>query len=202
VTSDPHQPIVVVSGLPRSGTSMMMRMLEAGGIPVIADGIRKPDADNPEGYYEYEPVKALKSDSSWLEDAGGRVVKIIYLLLRDLPNAYQYDVIFMRRAVEEVVASQDEMLRHGGASPDSEESMRLVTMFRNEVRVAEEWLASRPNFRVLYVEYREVIDHPRTVCSAIGSFLSFDLNQQAMESVVSPALYRQRRDHCSFSAAD
>jgi hypothetical protein len=191
-------PVIVVSGLPRSGTSMMMRMLEAGGVPVIADGLRKADTDNPGGYYEYEPVKLLKKDASWLDRAAGRAVKIIYLLLRDLPRSHRYDVIFMRRDVEEVVASQDQMLRRSGAPAAEEESRRLVALFRQEVAAAEAWLAAQPNFRVLYIDYRQAIDHPGSVCSAICNFLgdhspAAALDEARMSAVISADLYRQRR---------
>ena len=97
--------ITIVSGLPRSGTSLMMQMLEAGGMPVLTDGIRDADEDNPRGYYELEAVKRTKDDPAWLHGAPGKVVKMIYLLLYDLPTTYNYRIIFMRRPLSEVVAS-------------------------------------------------------------------------------------------------
>jgi hypothetical protein len=107
--------IVVVSGLPRSGTSMMMKMLEAGGIPVLTDYEREADEDNPKGYFEFERVKNLKDgDDAWLPQAKGKVVKVIAALLTDLPSSYEYEVIFMRRAMPEILASQRQMLIRRG----------------------------------------------------------------------------------------
>jgi len=137
-------PIVVVTGLPRSGTSMMMRMLEAGGVPLLVDGVRKADLDNPNGYYEYEPVKLLKQNSSWVAGASGKAVKMVYLLVHDLPPSLPYNVIFMRRVLEEIVASQDEMLRRSGTQVSPDESRQLIGLFRDELRAFEAWLALDP----------------------------------------------------------
>ncbi len=108
--------ITVVSGLPRSGTSLMMQMLVAGGLPALTDAVRSPDESNPRGYFEFEPVKRLRTDASWLEQARGRAVKIIHLLLRELPTdgRFQYRVLFLRRPLEEVIASQSAMLARAG----------------------------------------------------------------------------------------
>src|ERR1700733_170743 len=157
-----ESPMIIVTGLPRTGTSMMMRLLEAGGVPLIVDGVRKPDLDNPNGYYEYEPVKTLKQDSSWVPRSQGKAVKIVYLLLRGPPPHLPYDVIFMRRDMSEVVASQDEMLRRKGNDVNQHESHRLIEMFRKEVATIETWLAARANFRVLNVDYnRTSLNHKR-----------------------------------------
>ena len=186
-------PVVVVTGLPRSGTSMMMRLLDAGGVPVIVDGLRKADVDNPNGYYEYEPVKTLKQDSSWVPGARGKAVKMVYLLLYDLPPSLPYNVIFMRRVLEEVVASQDEMLRRNGAGVSPDESRRLIGLFQDQLSAVEEWLAARKNFRVLFVDYNRTIHDPQETCARIKRFLSLDLDEARMQSVVTRALYRQRR---------
>src|SRR5215813_2579369 len=110
---DRAQPIIVVSGLPRSGTSMMMKMLAAGGLPVLVDAIRAADDDNPNGYFEFEPVKQLADgQNEWLTEAGGKVVKIISALLEYLPKSYHYKIIFMERELKEILASQQKMLSH------------------------------------------------------------------------------------------
>jgi Sulfotransferase domain len=185
--------IVVVTGLPRSGTSMMMRMLEAGGMPLVVDGIRKADLDNPNGYYEYEPVKALSQDSSWVHAARGKAVKMVYLLLYDLPRDLPYDVIFMHRDLEEVVDSQDEMLRRNGTRISPPESRHLIGMFRGELRSVEEWLNARKNFRVLRVQYSQTIEDPVSTCAAVKAFLGLHLDEARMQSVVTRSLHRQRR---------
>ncbi|MCA1601952.1 MAG: sulfotransferase [Acidobacteria bacterium] len=128
-----EESIIIVSGLPRSGTSMMMRMLEAGGINVLTDGIRKADEDNPEGYYEVELVKTLKqqSDKLWLGDARGKAVKVISALLDTLPQSYRYKVIFMNRNLAEVIASQNKMrARKGDHSESSDEEMSRLFQLR------------------------------------------------------------------------
>src|SRR5437868_1127771 len=111
--------LTIVSGLPRSGTSMMMRMLEAGGMPVLTDKVRSADEDNPNGYFEFEAVKRTKQDASWLDDSGGRAVKMVYRLLYDLPVNRNYRVLFMRRNLKEVLASQREMLRRKDPDADA-----------------------------------------------------------------------------------
>ena len=114
-TPKDHQPVVVVSGLPRSGTSMMMKMLDAGGIPVVIDGIRGADRDNPKGYYEFERVKQLdKGDTAWVADAQGKAVKVISALLQHLPADQEYRIIFMERNIDEVLASQRKMMQNRG----------------------------------------------------------------------------------------
>jgi hypothetical protein len=149
--------MTVVSGLPRSGTSMMMQMLAAGGIPILTDGIRAADPGNPRGYLEYEPVKRTKQDPSWIELAAGKAVKVVYVHLRDLPPAHDYRVIFMRRPTGEVVASQrallDRLGREGARIPDR----ALMEQFENQLARTEEWLFRQPNFRVLNINYRDCL---------------------------------------------
>src|SRR3569833_79554 len=106
--------ITVVSGLPRSGTSMMMQMLAAGGMPMLTDGVRGPDPDNPRGYFAFGPVKRTPQDARWLAGAPGKAVKVVHSLLPALPGGYEYRVLFMLRDMHEVLASQDTMLRRLG----------------------------------------------------------------------------------------
>ena len=185
--------VVVVTGLPRSGTSMMMRMLEAGGMQVLVDGIRKADVDNPNGYYEYEPVKSLKHDSSWVQSAHGKAVKIIYLFMYYLPSSLSYNVIFMRRSMAEIVASQDEMLRRQGTRISADDSCHFIRRFEQELRSIDKWLAGQRNLRVLSVDYNRTIIEPKETCRQITRFLSVDLNVGQMQSVVADSLYRQRQ---------
>jgi hypothetical protein len=186
--------IVIVSGLPRSGTSMMMRMLEAGGIPALVDNIRAADDDNPRGYYEFEPVKKTKEDASWLNNAGGKVVKMVYRLLYDLPRDRKYWVVFMRRNLDEVIASQDVMLtrlRKGGGDLGKE---KLATLFRKQLAEFGEWVKKQPNFHILDVNYNETLKDPRPTVRALNEFLGGGLDTAAMEKVIEPQLYRQRAD--------
>ena len=184
--------LTIVSGLPRSGTSMMMRMLDKGGLPVIVDNIRTADEDNPRGYYEFEPVKKTKEDASWLESSDGKVVKMVYRLLYDLPENHQYRIVFMRRRLEEVIASQNVMLeRRGKEGGISDE--KVLELFRAELDKCYKWLEDQPNFQVLFISYNDVLEDARPTVDALRDFLGEDLDEKAMLQVVEPNLYRQRK---------
>jgi hypothetical protein len=184
--------IAIVSGLPRSGTSMMMKMLEAGGLEVLTDRIREADKDNPKGYYELERVKKLEHDKAWLEKAEGKVVKVISQLLRHLPADYAYKVVFMKREMEEILASQRRMLIRRGEATDKIPDEKLAALFRQHVQRVEDWLDEQPHFDVLYVSYNHVLEAPKEEARRIASFFDGSLDIRAMARVVDPDLYRQR----------
>lgn len=186
--------ITIVSGLPRSGTSMMMKMLEAGGLEALTDNIRTADEDNPKGYFEFERVKQIENDKAWLEDARGRVVKLISALLKHLPPSYTYKVIFMRRAMAEILASQRQMLIRRGEPADAVPDDKMAAMFEKHVAQVESWLAAQPNIQTMYVSYNEVIKDPRSHAELVNTFLGDTLNVNAMVGVADAALYRQRRE--------
>ena len=185
--------ITIVSGLPRSGTSMIMQAIEAGGIPALTDNIRTADDDNPKGYYEYEPVKKTKEDPSWLEKAPGKIVKMVYRLLYDLPGGYEYRVVYTQRNLEEILASQNIMLGHrkekGAKIPDEE----MSRLFQAELKKFDEWIASQDNFSILRVNYKEMVESPRQQCERVNEFLGGGLDTEAMATIVDPSLYRNRR---------
>ncbi len=185
--------ITIVSGLPRSGTSMMMKMLEAGGMPVVADHIRTADEDNPKGYYEFERVKQIEKDKEWLPAARGKVVKLISELLRHLPGDYQYRVVFMRRKIEETLASQKQMLIRRGQPTDVISNAKLAELFQRHLERTFAWLAEQPNFAVLYVEYADVLQNAKEQAARINEFLGNTLNVEKMIGVVDQTLYRQRK---------
>jgi hypothetical protein len=188
------RPIVVVSGLPRSGTSMMMKMLAAGGIPPLTDELRAADKDNPKGYYEFERVKQLdKGDVDWLYLAHGKAVKVISLLLHHLPRDHAYQVVFLRRSVEEVVASQRKMLVHRGEDADAVDDTQMTALLQKHVQYVEQWLARQPNVEVLYVHYGDMVADPLSQIGRVTRFLGRDLDQAAMARVVDPDLYRNRQ---------
>jgi hypothetical protein len=184
--------IVVVSGLPRSGTSMMMKMLEAGGMPVLTDRIRTADEDNPKGYYEFERVKQIEHDQDWLPDAQGKAVKMIAALLKHLPPDYAYRVIFLRRNTEEVLASQRQMLIRRGEPTDAIADERMAELFRRHVVRVEAWLSEQPNMDVIYVEYGGILNAPLEQAGRVNEFLDGVLDVTRMAGVVDPSLYRQR----------
>ncbi len=186
--------ITVVSGLPRSGTSMMMQMLAAGGLSVLTDATRGADEDNLKGYYELETVKRTKLDSSWVRDAVGKAVKVIYLLLKDLPAEYEYRLVFMRRNVDEVVRSQQAMLARRGEKGAKIPVSRMAATFQRELDRCDQWLARQPGFAVLDVEHRAVIDDPLGQARRICGFLGQSLDIAAMAAAIDPELYRQRSE--------
>jgi hypothetical protein len=188
-----HDFVTLVSGLPRSGTSMMMKMLEAGGMQVLADHVRTADEDNPEGYYEFERVKKIEHDQAWLEDARGKVVKMISALLRHLPPHHRYKVVFMRRKLEEVLASQRQMLVRRGKPTDTTSDEKMAEFFTQHLRRVEAWLGEQPNTDVLYVSYNALVLEPEPHCAQIAGFLGLPLDSARMASVASGTLYRQRR---------
>jgi hypothetical protein len=186
--------ITVVSGLPRSGTSLMMQMLAAGGVPPLTDSIRAADESNPRGYLEFEKVKSLRTDKSWVAQAQGHAVKVIHLLLRELPNesSYFYRVIFMRRPLEEILASQKTMLAR--ESKPSASAEVLSKIYRAQLEEVEGWLAKQSQFASLPVEYHRLIKEPAPVCDEINQFLGGSLNGSAMAAVVDPSLWRERQN--------
>jgi hypothetical protein len=171
---------------------MMMRMLEAGGMDVLTDGLRAADKDNPRGYYEFERVKQIEQDASWLDEAEGRVVKMVSQLLQYLPLGRAYKVIFMRREVEEILASQHEMLVRRGEATDRVSDERLAALFCKHVAHVEAWLSERPSFDVITVSYNDVLDNPLEEAQRINQFFGGTLDAKAMAAVVDPTLYRQR----------
>ena len=185
--------VTVVSGVPRSGTSMLMQMLRAGGFPVLTDGFREPDPHNPRGYLEFEPARRLRRDTSWVGDAAGRAVKVVHALVRCLPAGQDYRVILIRRDLAEVVASQQAMLADrsalgGGLSPE-----RLAEIFEAQLRELEEWLGEQPRFRLLRLDHAQVLAEPERVAGEISRFIGGGLDLEAMAAAVAPALHRQRR---------
>jgi len=188
-------PIVVVSGLPRSGTSMAMKMLEAGGVPIVTDGIRAADDSNPKGYYEFEPVKELdkNGDTAWLGSARGKAVKIISFLLTYLPDSYDYRVIFMNRDVDEVLASQNKMLVARGEAGGSADDAQMREVYGKHLEKVGRFLRNRTCFQTLHVGYRDVIDNPAAQARRINEFLGGRLDVERMSAIADRELYRNRK---------
>ena len=186
--------ITIVSGLPRSGTSMMMQLLTAGGLTALTDHLRKEDEDNPKGYLEFEPVKRTKQDSSWVPDARGKVVKMVYSLLYDLPDNQTYKVIFMDRTIAEVIASQKKMLNRSGRKGAKISDAQLAGLFTKDLGRFNEWIQQKENFSILYIQHRALIEAPRIQCDIINDFLDHSLDTIAAASVVDPSLYRNRTE--------
>ena len=187
------EPIVIVSGLPRSGTSMMMKMLDAGGLSILTDSIRQADIDNPKGYYEYERVKNLEkeTDKSYVREARGKVLKVISFLLKDLPDDNFYRVVFMRRHLDEVIASQNKMLdRRGEDAIEDRETM--AEAYRNHLAAVKILVRKRPNLEMLEFRYDEAVKNPKEAARMVNAFLGGKLDERAMAAVIDGELYRNR----------
>ena len=179
--------VTVVTGMPRSGTSLMMQMLEAGGITALTDNRRPPDIHNPRGYFEYEPVTRIAQDASWMDAARGKAVKIVYRLLPHLPPDFEYRVVFMDRNLGEVFVSQREMLRARGEAAAEQQQERMIAAFAAELQQARGWLSAQPNIRTLFALYAEIISDPAGWSSQLSSFLG-GLDVSAMAAVVDSRL--------------
>jgi len=184
--------VTVVSGAPRSGTSMMMRILEAGGIAALTDGVRGADRDNPLGYYEYEPVKRTREDPSWVAGAAGKVVKMVYALLADLPAGPEYRVLLMRRDLIEMIASQKRMLERLGRPVGDLSDEKRAAMFETHLARVEREIPCRDGFRLLVVNYNALVADASAEIPAVAAFLGGGLDVDAMAAVVDPSLYRNR----------
>jgi len=184
--------ITIVSGLPRSGTSLMMQMLHAGGMQLLTDFERRPDADNPRGYCEWEPAKLLPKQPELIAQAEGKAVKVITQLLMSIPKGHEYRVIIMKRPLSEVLASQDEMLKRRGNS-DAVGHGAMAKAFNDHLLLLDGWLKKRPDVAVRLQPYGELIQAPSVASESIQQFLGLDLNIEGMVAEVDPALYRNRQ---------
>jgi hypothetical protein len=187
-----NRKVVIVSGLPRSGTSMMMKMLAEGGLPVVMDSLRQADEDNPNGYFEVEASKSLKDgDTKWLYAAHGKVVKVISYLLEFLPDDLSYDIIFMEREIGEILASQRKMLQRRNETSSLSDA-EMEAQFREHLRAVKYWSARKPNMRILFVKYGEMVNSPENLCKSIADFLELPLDLKTMQAVPNQSLYRNR----------
>ena len=184
--------IAIVSGLPRSGTSMMMRMISAGGIPALTDSVRPADPDNPLGYFELEAVKRTAADPSWLNGAQGKVVKMVHLLLRDLPEGRRYRIVMMHRDPDELLASQQKMLVRTGRAGAKMPAADLKRVFASQMQAVRAWLDARPHFLVLDVRYDQVIADASGEARRVADFLGIPEAAPRMAGAVDPSLYRIR----------
>lgn len=188
--------ITVVSGLPRSGTSLMMQMLVAGGMPVLCDACRPADEHNPRGYLEFRKVRSLKNDGAWLHEAEGQAIKVVSQLLYHLPSGHDYRVIFMRRDLNEVLLSQEKMLA-GLNQPSGPERNAMKLHFTRHLEELEKWLSGQTSFRVLDCSYQDLIRTPIETAQTVAGFLNAGrntmlLDPQSMVRAIEPSLYRQR----------
>jgi hypothetical protein len=184
--------ITIVSGLPRSGTSLMMQMLVAGGMTLLSDGERTADADNPRGYLEWERIKQLPNDPGCIAEAEGKVVKVISRLLLSLPSDHEYRVVFMQRPLPEVLASQDQMLRRRGTYKEGANPAAMAAAFEKHLREVYAWLDGKPYVKSIRVAYHDALKQPEEVSRKLAEFLGIPLNTELMKQQVDASLYRNQ----------
>jgi hypothetical protein len=182
--------IVIVSGLPRSGTSLMMQMLDRGGIPALTDHERGADVDNPRGYYELEAVKRTKDDSAWISEAKGKAVKMVSSLLYDLPDTEKYRIIFQRRNIDEMLDSQEKMLRRLG-KPSAPRSAIKKSYNKHLIKLIE-WLVKQPHLQALFISYNDILEDPDIQVNRVVDFLDGIPSAERMLEAIDPSLYRHR----------
>ncbi len=192
------EPTIIVSGLPRSGTSMMMQMLEAGGIEPVSDREREPDDDNPRGYYEHEAIKKLGADQSVLHNTGGKSAKVIHRLLTHLPGGQHYAIVLLHRNIDEVLASQQAMLDRLGRDGAKLDPQRLRAIYLGELQAAIASMNARADVVLLGLDHAQVLADPAGAAGMVASFIESQpgwtrsLDRDAMAQAVDPTLHRQR----------
>jgi hypothetical protein len=191
---DCGEPIVIVSGLPRSGTSMMMKMLEAGGVPIMTDAEREADVDNPKGYFEYERIKVLEkeTDKSYVREGRGKALKVISFLIKDLPPDNDYRVIFMRRNLDEVLTSQGKMIDRLGTSDSDAADEAMKEAYRNDIVRTRLLCKKSPNMELVEIHYKETVEEPAESARKVNAFLDGRLDEAAMLAAVDKSLYRNK----------
>jgi predicted AlkP superfamily phosphohydrolase/phosphomutase/tetratricopeptide (TPR) repeat protein len=187
--------LIVVTGLPRSGTSMLMQMLAAGGMDVLSDGLREADEDNPRGYLEFEPVKNLVKSSQWLFEGRGKAIKIVAPLLAALPPGLACRVILCERDLDEILESQERMLvrRNRPMAATPERRRMLKDEYVRTLGRVEAMLARRPGTQLLVIEHRHAISDSLVTAKKVNKFLGGGLDVAKMAAAIDPTLYRNRR---------
>ncbi len=195
--------IIIVSGLPRSGTSMMMKMLDAAGFAIMTDGEREADIDNPKGYFEYERIKDLENepDKSYVADARGKVLKVISFLIKELPEDNSYRILFMRRDIDEVIASQNKMIYRLGTEDTSATDAEVKKLYQRHLVQVKNLVDKRKDIAMIDVNHRQAINDPMAVAQQVNDFLGGGLDVQAMAAVVDRKLYRNRAKDLAKQAA-
>jgi len=170
----------------------MMKMLECGGLPPLCDGIRAADHDNPNGYYEFEKVKNLKDDDSWINEADGKSLKVISTLLSDLPVDQEYRIIFMVRNLDEILSSQRKMIERRNVVEKSSDEKKLKPSYKKHLKMVKEWLSLSDEIELFYCDYNQLVADPARVVHKLLNALNLSLNADRMAAVVDNNLYRQR----------
>jgi hypothetical protein len=173
---------------------MLMKMLEAGGIKIMTDSERTADIDNPKGYFEYERIKDLEkeTDKSYVREGRGKALKVISFLIKDLPDDNDYRVIFMRRDLDEVLASQNKMIDRLDSTDTSASGEAMKEAYRNDIVRTRLLCKQRPNFEHIEIHYKPTVEQPTDTARRVNEFLDGRLDEVAMRAAVDGSLYRNR----------
>ena len=184
--------IIVVTGLPRAGTSLIMQILQSMGIELFTDNKRSPDKSNPKGYFEHELVKSIEKDSSWIKNVKGKAIKIVSPLLLYLPINYSYKIIFMNRDLDEIVQSQENMLLMKGVKKSQIEPEWLKQIFAKDLKHARTWIQELPNSESLGLSHSILLKNPELELEKIKKFLNINVDLKNAINVIDKKLYRAR----------
>jgi len=187
-----NRKLTIISGLPRSGTSAMMQMLVAADMEVLTDDVRTADSDNPNGYYELELVQKIEHDKSWLPSAQGKVLKMVSPLLTHLPDEFDYDIIFMRRDLNEIIASQSKMIENRKTNGTDLNNENLIRTYKRHLKDIYTWMGPKTNIRTISIQYQNLIKNPNATAVSLVNFLDTPLDTTAMAAVIDAKLYRNR----------
>jgi hypothetical protein len=185
--------IIIVSGLPRSGTSMLMNILKENSIEILEDKTKEADEYNPKGYFEFQPVSELpEGNITWLEQAEGKAVKVTSYFLHHLPAKYEYKVLFMERKIEEIVKSQQKTVAEEGKKFHKKEIKMMEDYFQDHIKQTKTWISLQPNFTVRYLSYNRIIENPKQFLPLISEFLELELKEESFTKIVDSSLYKER----------
>ena len=184
--------IIVVTGLPRSGTSLMMQILQSLQIKLFTDNHRSADESNPKGYFEHQWVKTIEKDNSWLTDVKGKAIKIVSPLIKYLPVDLNYKIIFMNRDLDEIIQSQERMLTENNKKDDATNSEELKQIFLKDLKQSKDWIHTQLHSEVLEILHSKLLKNPETELEKIKSFLKIDINTTLILKVIDKNLYRSK----------
>jgi len=191
--------VTIVSGLPRSGASMLIRLLAAGGMPVVADAARPPHEDDPYGWFEEPRGGQPPVTAAWLGQARGRAVGIVSPLLPHLPSTLAYRVVFAKRDLREILAAQHTAHARRGTPPPPADDARILALCERHLEQIDAWLAAQEHVRVLDVEFADVLAMPAVQAARLAAFVGGGLDVEAMARAVDPRLHRQGRSDIDAS---
>lgn len=182
--------IIVVTGLPRSGTSLVMQILQSMGIDLFTDNKRSPDQSNPRGYFEHELVKTIEYDTSWIKKVEGKAIKIVSPLLVYLPNNYNYKIIFMDRVLDEIVQSQEKMLLVNGVPNPQIEPEVIKQIFIKDLKQAWSWIRELSHSESLEISHSKLLKKPESELEKVNGFLNIKVDLENTLKVIDKKLYR------------